>query len=527
MAKTIPQLTDATTVNAADELIIQQGGITKRATAAELMNNAPVTVTSTTTARPLAERFADMVSVKDFGAVGDGVADDTAAIQAAINLVSGTSRTLFLPSTSAAYRTTAPLNISDHVRIVGEGVETVNHIANGQGSWIFADHAGRALSIIGAEFARISAYLDGFAFRRNQPIPSGGFSPNNIDFDLYIDNVEVNFGTIGFLNATRAVRVGQAANGFAAFSGYRLWGQPLSVGLQIDQLYRHPTINNIEWWPYWQDDNNVHAWTDQNLIGCLIFRCDAMQLNSFFCIRAFVGFAFGQNSSGHGTAQRLQIGLAYVDLSTVGILVDTAVTNGVLMQIGSLNTVGNQGAPGAAANPVTHGIRIRGDNCRMDIGQFEGYNIGKQIITDEGNNNVINIGCFRPTLWNVKDSGAELAPAISATFNGIITVQAPVVSGNGNGARIVGPGQIDVRGVSVTINGTLDGAGEALFAYNGLRKAIREVEAVAYTTGDAAWKCRWEFANGNNIKIFADEAALANRPYSALIKYDAENRAGW
>lgn len=36
MAKTIPQLTDATTVNAADELIIQQGGITKRATITEL-----------------------------------------------------------------------------------------------------------------------------------------------------------------------------------------------------------------------------------------------------------------------------------------------------------------------------------------------------------------------------------------------------------------------------------------------------------------------------------------------------------
>lgn len=36
MAKTIPQLTDATTVNAADELIVQQGGITKRATVSEL-----------------------------------------------------------------------------------------------------------------------------------------------------------------------------------------------------------------------------------------------------------------------------------------------------------------------------------------------------------------------------------------------------------------------------------------------------------------------------------------------------------
>ena len=36
MPKTIPQLTDATTVGASDELVIQQGGITKRATISEL-----------------------------------------------------------------------------------------------------------------------------------------------------------------------------------------------------------------------------------------------------------------------------------------------------------------------------------------------------------------------------------------------------------------------------------------------------------------------------------------------------------
>jgi hypothetical protein len=89
MAKTIPQLTDATTVNAADELIIQQGGVTKRATATELFSGtATVTSTGSTTGRSLKDRFADTVSVKDFGAVGDGTTDDTAAIQAAIQSVS-------------------------------------------------------------------------------------------------------------------------------------------------------------------------------------------------------------------------------------------------------------------------------------------------------------------------------------------------------------------------------------------------------------------------------------------------------
>jgi hypothetical protein len=71
MAKTIPQLTDATTVNAADELIIQQGGITKRATGAELAKGL--------------NTVNGIVSVKDLGAVGDGSTDDTAAFTAALS----------------------------------------------------------------------------------------------------------------------------------------------------------------------------------------------------------------------------------------------------------------------------------------------------------------------------------------------------------------------------------------------------------------------------------------------------------
>lgn len=49
-----------------------------------------------TRARSLANRALDFVSVKDFGAVGDGVTDDTAAIQAALNNANG--RTIVFPS---------------------------------------------------------------------------------------------------------------------------------------------------------------------------------------------------------------------------------------------------------------------------------------------------------------------------------------------------------------------------------------------------------------------------------------------
>lgn len=62
------------------------------------------------------------VSAKDFGAVGDGVADDTAAIQAALDYVgSNGGGTVYLPMTSATgrYRTTSVLRIPSYVTLEG------------------------------------------------------------------------------------------------------------------------------------------------------------------------------------------------------------------------------------------------------------------------------------------------------------------------------------------------------------------------------------------------------------------------
>ena len=69
-------------VGGVDQMTVSNAGVVT-ANSFVGLNGSSVTATGSTTARTLANRFADVVNVKDFGAVGDGVADDSAAFLAA------------------------------------------------------------------------------------------------------------------------------------------------------------------------------------------------------------------------------------------------------------------------------------------------------------------------------------------------------------------------------------------------------------------------------------------------------------
>ncbi|OFV72449.1 glycosyl hydrolase family 28-related protein [Acetobacterium wieringae] len=61
------------------------------------------------------------LSVKDFGAKGDGVTDDTVAIQNAINEASNKKVTLTIPASASSYVVTGRLEIKENTRISGYG----------------------------------------------------------------------------------------------------------------------------------------------------------------------------------------------------------------------------------------------------------------------------------------------------------------------------------------------------------------------------------------------------------------------
>jgi hypothetical protein len=80
--------------------------------------------------RTVESKLQDVVSVKDFGAVGDGVTDDTAAFQEAINA----GGTIIVPSPSVEYLITGQLTITQTgTTLWGEGMPTIR-VATGASS---------------------------------------------------------------------------------------------------------------------------------------------------------------------------------------------------------------------------------------------------------------------------------------------------------------------------------------------------------------------------------------------------------
>lgn len=126
-AKRIPQLdpVSAANVDNGDSLVLFDAGAdeTKRVLRSNLLaNNSGASVVGYTQGasgasdRTVQDKLREFVSVKDFGAAGDGTTDDTAAIQAAVD--ANLQAVIYFPE--GIYKITSPIQLDQNVFLQGE-----------------------------------------------------------------------------------------------------------------------------------------------------------------------------------------------------------------------------------------------------------------------------------------------------------------------------------------------------------------------------------------------------------------------
>lgn len=100
--------------------------------AGALPSDITTLATGSNTARSLANRFADVVNVKDYGALGNGVADDSSEIQAAIDACPAGGAVYFPKGSYLAFR----IKVTKNLSIVGDGIGATEWVWS-QNTWSY------------------------------------------------------------------------------------------------------------------------------------------------------------------------------------------------------------------------------------------------------------------------------------------------------------------------------------------------------------------------------------------------------
>lgn len=203
--------------------------------------------------RTVEQKLQEFVSVKDFGAVGDGVADDTAAFASAIGAYAD-AKTIYVPA--GTYLITSKLDLGINKKIIGAGARNVLINFNSSTDAYFM--SGDAFSHVeGISVKRLGTAVVQTCFASYTPTTANGWR-NGVIRDVQIDSFNYGIGStqlltqgLMFQNVYERVRIYYA-----------------DVAVQMGSGSNANTFINCEFWYSNTRDIHLNNVTTINFIGC-------------------------------------------------------------------------------------------------------------------------------------------------------------------------------------------------------------------------------------------------------------------
>jgi hypothetical protein len=326
--------------------------------------------------RTINEKAQDYISVKDFGAVGDGIADDTVAIQNAVNFGITNGNAVYFPA--GDYNLTDQITIDGAVKLYGTTFLATNATQDHFGSRIYINFlTSTATSCFYVTYNGVQ--IENLQFYGNQPAPTSGWTPTTTPWSIYAFREpysEIGGDGLKIKNCSvYGVTHGVKADGaWIHIDG--LTGVCFNTMIDLDGCYDVCQINNIMSNAYWWNTNaNVITYIENNLIFINMGRVDNPQFNNTFVFGANVGFKCNLSSAvdpagSVSLACISNFGFDYVKKAGVYI---TGVNTRLSMQNGYFacnNTV--------ASNGIL--IDSSAASCNLDLSNVEFTNSGAEAI---------------------------------------------------------------------------------------------------------------------------------------------------
>jgi hypothetical protein len=246
------------------------------------------------------------LNVRDFGARGDGVADDTGAFQRALDEAGKTGNRVFVPS--GRYLIKGRLSIPESVTLCG----TFDAPARTQyNSGTLEQEKG---SIILTTAGKNEPESEPFITLHSDSHITGliVYYPEQADsiipypWCIRGNGDNVNVTNLLLVNPYQAVDLGTLPCGRHNVNG--LYAHALKTGLLIDKCFDVGRVSNVHFWPFWKDDKRIHEWVGKNGTAFVIGRTDWEYMTNCFAIFYNVGFHFVSNKDGPGNAVLTQCG---------------------------------------------------------------------------------------------------------------------------------------------------------------------------------------------------------------------------
>lgn len=338
------------------------------------------------------------VNVRDFGAIGDGVADETSAFQQALDSLGPQGGVVEVPQ--GAYRFSGTLNIPQSVTLRGPWNSVTAH--NG-----YRDRGLPKPTDDGASFLVTGGAGDESA-RAFITLNTNSVLQGVVLYwpDQKIDDVPVAYPWAiqmrGKNPAVLDVELLNPYNGIDASKNERalirnVHGQPLRRGIFVDRIYDIGRIENVHFNPWWSMRPKLFQWQLENGQAFIFKRTDWHYVVNTFCYGYRVGYEFGGSDDGVCNGNFLGIG---ADCCHTSVLVEQSAIFGILITNGEFVAMRGENPTEVVVGRDNYGS-VRFNNCAF-------WGPSEQIARIEGRGTV----CFSDCEFCEWDRANKGKPAI-------------------------------------------------------------------------------------------------------------------